>query len=187
MSQEHEQTIGKPDGYYLISVKDGQDPPCLCYLYDHPDFDGARHIAYGAQHGGGIIPVWDLLETVVLTPVKIVPVLDDPSAFDGAMKRVAEALAYAIAEADGWHDDARGGPIDTPEMDKARAVLLEINSSPYAVDEVFLTELKKYIEESEVCIEGEFGAGGTADMIFARGRMPPVYTEVLRRLGRTEP
>jgi hypothetical protein len=33
------------------------------------------------------------------------------------------ALAYVISEADGWHDDCRGGPVDTPEMTAARELL----------------------------------------------------------------
>lgn len=31
-----------------------------------------------------------------------------------------KALAYAINEADGWHDECHGGRIETPEMDAAR-------------------------------------------------------------------
>jgi len=33
------------------------------------------------------------------------------------------ALAYAIKEADDWHDDCRGGRIETPEMNRARKLL----------------------------------------------------------------
>jgi|GEM_PF-3044214 len=41
-------------------------------------------------------------------------------------ERIAQlerALAYAIDEADGWHDDCCGGKINTPEMDAARKLL----------------------------------------------------------------
>ena len=42
---------------------------------------------------------------------------------------VIRALEYAIYEADGWHDDCRGGPIETEEMDKARQVLKRLKES----------------------------------------------------------
>lgn len=38
-------------------------------------------------------------------------------------KALRESLAYAIKEADGWHDDCRGGVLDGEEMTKARALL----------------------------------------------------------------
>jgi hypothetical protein len=39
------------------------------------------------------------------------------------IEKLRAALAYAIKEADGWYDDARGGQIDSPEMDAARKLL----------------------------------------------------------------
>lgn len=33
------------------------------------------------------------------------------------------ALAYAVKEADGWHDDSHGGPIEDEEMERVRALL----------------------------------------------------------------
>jgi hypothetical protein len=59
-----------PDGYYLLS-RPGE-PKCLVYLYDHPDFDGVRHVAYGAQDGGGLQPVWDLCDDAILEPAWVV-------------------------------------------------------------------------------------------------------------------
>lgn len=66
-------TVYLTDGYYHIKTPN-EDQPTLVYLYDHEDFNGVRHIAYGAQHGGGIVPVTDLREDVVLTPVQIIEV-----------------------------------------------------------------------------------------------------------------
>ena len=39
------------------------------------------------------------------------------------MCRLENALAYAIKEADGWCEESRGNPVDTPEMDEARKLL----------------------------------------------------------------
>lgn len=39
------------------------------------------------------------------------------------LQKLREALRYAIGQADAWHDDCRSGPIDTPEMNAARALL----------------------------------------------------------------
>lgn len=44
--------------------------------------------------------------------------------FAAERERWKAALAYAIQEADGWHDEARGGPIGGDErMEAARALL----------------------------------------------------------------
>ena len=40
-------------------------------------------------------------------------------------ERWRAALAYAVEEAEGWHDDCRGRPIKDPRMDAARALLLQ--------------------------------------------------------------
>ncbi len=39
------------------------------------------------------------------------------------INQLREALAYAIAQADGWHDDGHGGPVSSEEMTQARALL----------------------------------------------------------------
>lgn len=40
------------------------------------------------------------------------------------LAQVRRLLAHAVAEADGWHDDSRGGPItDDPLMNEARAAI----------------------------------------------------------------
>ena len=62
--------LGKPDGYYLIGEKGG-DEWCLVYLYAHADFEGVRHLAFGMQDGGGLLPVWDLRHDSVLLPATI--------------------------------------------------------------------------------------------------------------------
>lgn len=38
-------------------------------------------------------------------------------------ERWRHALEYAIKEADGWHDECHGGPIESKDMDAARALL----------------------------------------------------------------
>lgn len=41
-----------------------------------------------------------------------------------AQARLLELLAHAVEEADGWHDDTHGGPIEgDPLMDEARALI----------------------------------------------------------------
>ena len=62
--------LGKPDGYYLIGEQGG-DQWCLVYLYDHADFDGVRHLAFGPQDGSALMPVWDLRHDTVLLPATI--------------------------------------------------------------------------------------------------------------------
>lgn len=45
---------------------------------------------------------------------------------EGLQKRIAEleaGLAYAIGEADGWHDECHGGAVEGPEMEAVRALL----------------------------------------------------------------
>lgn len=49
-------------------------------------------------------------------------------------------------------------------------------------DQDFLSELRQYIEESEVLIEADRGLGRSLERLVAEGCMPPVYTEALRRL-----
>lgn len=42
------------------------------------------------------------------------------------IEKMEVLLAHAVQEADGWHDDSRGGPIeDDPLIDLARAVLVK--------------------------------------------------------------
>jgi hypothetical protein len=64
---ERAPTAGLPDGYYFMGGC-GDPQWCLVYLYDHPDFGGVRHIAYGAQDGGGLVPVWGIREDAELVP-----------------------------------------------------------------------------------------------------------------------
>jgi len=44
------------------------------------------------------------------------------TALQRELDEARNALAYAIKEADGWHDDSRGGPVNGLEMDAARAI-----------------------------------------------------------------
>jgi len=39
-----------------------------------------------------------------------------------ALEELRESLAYAISEADAWHDECRGTPIESAEMTKARSL-----------------------------------------------------------------
>lgn len=50
-------------------------------------------------------------------------------------------------------------------------------------DKEFLLALREYIEQAEAEREGEWGIGRTLDRLIAEGKMPPLYAEVLRRLG----
>jgi hypothetical protein len=50
-------------------------------------------------------------------------------------------------------------------------------------DKEFLLVLRKYIEQVEVQLEGEWGIGRSLDDLIAANEMPPLYEEVLRRLG----
>lgn len=63
-------TDGKPDGFYLLRSSMVSESS-LVKLYNHKNFNGVRHIAFGAWDGGGIIPVWDLRDDSTLTPVSI--------------------------------------------------------------------------------------------------------------------
>ena len=67
---EHGPTKGIPDGYYLLGGC-GEPQWCLVYLYDHHDFDGVRHIAYGRQDGGALMPVYDLRADAILVPAAV--------------------------------------------------------------------------------------------------------------------
>jgi len=58
-----------PNGYYIIIGPENQ--PCVVYLYAHEDFNGVRHIAYGAQDGGAFLPVTDLRDDTVLIPLSL--------------------------------------------------------------------------------------------------------------------
>ncbi len=58
-----------PDGFYLIKNKNNE--LSLVKLYDHPDFNGVRHIGFGAWDGGILIPVTDMNDDVSLIPVTI--------------------------------------------------------------------------------------------------------------------
>jgi hypothetical protein len=50
-------------------------------------------------------------------------------------------------------------------------------------DNSFLLELRQYIETKEVAAEAEYGFGRSLDRLIAEGEMPPIYAEVLKRLG----
>lgn len=62
------------DGFYIISSLGDIDHngSCLVYLYDHPDFNGVRHISYNAVDGAAIVPITDLNNNTVLTPVNFI-------------------------------------------------------------------------------------------------------------------
>ena len=59
-----------PDGFYLITTT-GEADPCLVKLYDHPDFGGVRHVAFGPWDGAALMPVTDLKSDSVLKSVAI--------------------------------------------------------------------------------------------------------------------
>ena len=47
---------------------------------------------------------------------------------DATIDRLRVLLAHAVAEADGWHDECQGGPIeDDPLMGEARALVMGPN------------------------------------------------------------
>lgn len=63
-------TDSLPNGFYLL--KNPQEPQTsLVRLYDHPDFEGLRHIAFGPWDGAALMPVSDLRDDSVLTPATI--------------------------------------------------------------------------------------------------------------------
>lgn len=49
----------------------------------------------------------------------------------------------------------------------------------------FLKAVQRYIEVVEVKISGEFGIGETLAELIAGGKMPELYTEVMRRIKET--
>ena len=59
-----------PDGFYFISSP-SEPESCLVKMYDHPDFGGVRHVAFGPWDGSGLMPVTDLEPDSVLKPVVI--------------------------------------------------------------------------------------------------------------------
>jgi hypothetical protein len=67
---EPECVRGKPDGFYLLSG--GEDAPerCLVRLYT-PLGAACRHLGWGPWDGAAFMPVHDLTEKSVLTPVRI--------------------------------------------------------------------------------------------------------------------
>jgi hypothetical protein len=50
-------------------------------------------------------------------------------------------------------------------------------------DKEFLLAMREYIEDVEVLIENDRGVGRSLEELIAEGEMPPLYSEVLRRLG----
>lgn len=44
--------------------------------------------------------------------------------------KLLDLLLYAVNEANGWHDDASGGPIQSPEMAQCIAVLVAAGRHP---------------------------------------------------------
>ena len=50
-------------------------------------------------------------------------------------------------------------------------------------DKKFLLALREYIEDVEVLIENDRGECRSLEELIAEGEMPPLYSEVLRRLG----
>lgn len=76
-----------------------------------------------------------------------------------AAKRIMaleKALAYAIKKADGWCDDSRGVPVNTPEMDEARKLLED--AKPFTVD-----QLQKDVEERHTQQLRDYSASGFSD------------------------
>jgi len=48
-------------------------------------------------------------------------------------------------------------------------------------DQTFLSEVRKYIEDSEEIMEGEWGSCRDVDELIKEKAMPELYTEVLNR------
>lgn len=59
-----------PDGFYLLS-NPKELRKSLVRLYICPDFNGVRNIGFGVWDGAGFIPVTDLSQESILTPVVI--------------------------------------------------------------------------------------------------------------------
>ncbi len=53
-------------------------------------------------------------------------------------------------------------------------------------DAEFLAEVRKYIEEMEERVDGEWGLARELHELIADGKMPELYTEVLRRIEAAE-
>ena len=65
------------DGYYLLGGEEATDI-CLVYLYDCPDFNGVRHLAFGPADGSALMPITDLKDSSILIPVRVVKSEDRP-------------------------------------------------------------------------------------------------------------
>jgi len=46
----------------------------------------------------------------------------------------------------------------------------------------FLTQIKTYIEQMEVAVDGEWGAGRSLEQLVKENEMPELYFEVLNRI-----
>lgn len=66
----NEQHSALPNGFYLLKNAD-EVHVSLVKLYDHPDFNGTRHLAFGSWDGGGFLPLTDLRQDSVLQPISI--------------------------------------------------------------------------------------------------------------------
>ena len=68
---ETDSTREKPDGFYLLKSGHGDKRGSIVLLYDCPDFNGVRHIAFGSWDGAAVIPVNDLDSYSTLTALRI--------------------------------------------------------------------------------------------------------------------
>lgn len=57
------------EGFYILSKKDGSEA-CLVKLYKCEDFI-IRHIGFGVWDGAGLMPITDLSDDSIMTPVII--------------------------------------------------------------------------------------------------------------------
>lgn len=88
-------------GYYLLSTPESSKQKTLVYIYDHPDFNGMQHISYGAHDGGGLMPISDLVDDVIVEPVKIVTgCYQDTTETMGEvnLKQVISEIVFKFAE-----------------------------------------------------------------------------------------
>lgn len=54
------------------------------------------------------------------------------------------------------------------------------------MDLKLLKEIKTYIEETEECIDGEWGEGRSVDKLIKDGDMPKIYNDVIEKIDKLE-
>jgi len=100
--------------------------------------------------------------------------------FDAASRRymteialLRKALKFAIEEADGWHDDHWGGPIEDPKMDEARALLdqggwsnISISEEPVAWELTNANGKDRFVTTIKACKDGFVEAGWVVSPLY---------------------